>query len=322
MESNTIPTYPTWCLMAWRIHLTNQAIQNLHILPGKPPTLAVWTRQDRVHHYDLKTGSILAEQTLAPAPHQQPRNSDAWQEYAGQLTGPDTSFFLPHLRVNGFEMLISDDGKLRLYRLDDDSLFIEINGEEEPIRINGDKPLIALDLDRALGTIAGLDEDLNLHLYQQNIRVGTFDLGLKRDADLRPNVAVARGGGSIFVSDGRRLVAVDPGGNILRTQEMHYFIGQMAASPSGGMVVSSDMESGVIRVYRGDGLALTHQRFAIDLILAANQVQLLADLPPIGTAVSTIVASTRGVFAFSMSGVVCVTSVEQMDTVPRPKALF
>ncbi|MDQ7024680.1 MAG: hypothetical protein Q9P44_03895 [Anaerolineae bacterium] len=307
--------------MTWRIHLTNQAIQRLHILAGQPVILSVWTKQNRVHHYDMENGTLLAEDAIPPAPNKA-RSSHTWQEYVGQLTGPNSAYYLPFIQTRSTDIHVTDDGKLRLYHLSDDRLFMETDGAEEEIRLVGGKRLLTLDLDRALGMFAGLDENLHLHIYQQNMRVGVFDIGLNADADLRPVVAVARGGANIVATDGRRLVVIDPSGTVLRKQELHYYVGRMSASPNGGMIVTSDMESGVIRAYKSDKLTLTHQRFAIDLVIASNQVQLLADLPPIGTAVSALVAHARGEFAFAMSGVVCMSSVEYMDEVPRPNRLF
>src|SRR5690606_7959094 len=221
--------------------------------------------------------------------------------------GADSPYYLPVVRAQNVDILSTDDGALRVYRQRDEQLFMETDGVEDRLALIGGERLISMDLDGALGTFVGLDEKLNLHIYQQNIRVGAFDIGLKRDADLRANVTVSRGGSAIYASDGRRIVYVDTGGTVQRKLETHYYIGQMAASPSGGMVVTSDMESGVLRVYKGDKLILTHQKFAIDLVAAANQVQLMADLPPMGTAISAITAYSKGILAFAISGVVCVT---------------
>ena len=307
--------------MTWRVHLTNQAIQYLHILAGQPAVLAVWTKQNRVHFYDMETGSLIDERLLPPAPNN-PRKSDEWQEFAAKLTGPDIAYYLPMVRTRSADIHVTDDGKLRLYHLSDDRLLMEIDDEEYEIKLVGGERLLTLDLDRALGTMAGLDENLRLHVYQQNIRVGAFDIGLQMDADLRPTVVVARGGANIVATDGRRLVVVDTSGTVMRKQELHYYVGRMTASPNGSMIMTSDMEQGVIRAYKSDKLTLTHQRFAIDLVMAASQVQLFADLPPIGTGVSALVAHARGEFAFAMSGVVCVSHIEHMDEVPRPKTLF
>lgn len=316
-----IPIYPKVVCMAWRVHLTNQAIQNLHVLPGKPPALVAWTRRNRVSFYHLETGVLLGERSIA-APPAQPRSSDTWQEFAATLTGPDPAFFLPVVQLAGLTVHASDDGKLRLYQSDEASLYVETDGAEEQVVFRDVQKLIALDLDRALGTFAALDDRLRLHIFQQNIPVGVFEIGLQPDPDLRPAVAIARGGGSIVATDGRRIVAVTSSGAIQKTLETHYYVARLAISPSGGMVVTSDIESGVLRVYKGETLTLTHQRFAIDLVASANQLQLLADLPPAGTAISALTAYTRGMLAFAMSGVICVTEVQEMDEVPRPRMLL
>lgn len=307
--------------MAWRIHLTNQAIQFLHVLPGRPAVLAVWTRYDRVNFYNLDNGVLLSEYNIPHAPDAE-RRSERWQQFVGQLTGPERNQYLPYVQTAQGIVHATDDGKLRLYRLSDDRVFIETDGAEEVLQIVQAERFIAVALDRALGTIAALDERCQLHIYQQNIRVGTFDIGLQNDPDLRPAVSISRGGGSITATDGRRLVITDNAGTISKQLETHYYIGRLAISPGGGMVLTSDMENGVLRAYKSDKLTLTHQKFAIDLVAAANQVQLLADLPPTGTAISAMTAFNRGTIIFAMSGVVCVTDVSQFDELPRPKALL
>ncbi len=305
--------------MAWRVHLTNQAIRQLHILPSKPPMLAAWTQRNRVQYYNLENGTLLHEQRIPEAPTE-PRTSNGWQQYVASLTGAESDLYLPVVRTRETDIYATDDGKLRLYRLPNGQTFMETDGAEDELPAARD--FIALDLDRALGTLVGLDEDYKLHIYQQNIYVGSFDIGLENDPDLRPAVVISRGGSHIYATDGNRLVSVEPSGNVRKTLSTHYYVGRIAASPGGNMVITSDMEAGVLRVYYGDGLVLTHQRFAIDLLAEASQVQLLADLPPVSTAISALAAHTRGVLAFAMSGVVCVTDVEHMDEIPRPKALF
>ena len=100
--------------MAWRVHLTNQAIQQLHILPGKSPILAAWTRLNRVHYYEFLTGTSLGEKQIPNAPDQ-PHRSHAWQEFAGSLTGPDTNMYLPMVRTNQGDIYLTDDGQMRIY---------------------------------------------------------------------------------------------------------------------------------------------------------------------------------------------------------------
>lgn len=312
---------PNFGLMTFRIHLSNQAIQTLHILPGNNPQLVVWTRRDKAQIYALDDGTLLNEISLGTAPDVE-RTSEAWLSFISQTKAPDSPYYLPYVQTQASDIWSTDDGALRVYPQRDGRIYMETDGVEQELSIIEGEQFISMDLDGALGTFVALDEKLQLHIYQQNIRIGAFDIGLKQDVDLRPAVTVSRGGSAIYATDGRRIVHVNSSGVIQKTIETHYYVGQLAASPSGGMVITSDMESGVLRVYKGDKLVLTHQKFAIDLVADANQVQLLADLPPMGTAISTISAYSKGILAFAMSGVVCVTDVKHMDEVPRPKTLL
>jgi hypothetical protein len=307
--------------MAWRIHLSNQAIPAMHILSGKPSAIAVRTRRDKVQVFALETGMLLSEISLSRIPDS-PRSSEIWQNFLAKLVGADKHFYLPYLRLGKLELFSTDDGKLRIYYQQDEQLFIETDGEEEELRIIGGERFLAMDLDGALGVFVGLDERLRLHIYQQNIRVGAFDVGLKAEEDMRAAVCISRGADVIFASDGRRLVAVDTGGNRKKKIETHYQIGRLACSPAGGMVLTSDTEAGVLRAYKGENLVLTHQRFAIDLLESANELQLLGDLPPLASSVTAIAAHAKGILAFAMGGVICVTDVSEMDEVPRPKPLL
>lgn len=310
--------------MGWRIHLTNQAIQYLHILTGRQPVLVVWTRPDRPHFYDLETGTTLIEKKL-PTPthlayHAQTRQSEAWYAYLAELNGLDEGVYLPYVRLGQLDIHTTDDGKLRVYHMGN-QVDIAIDNEEASLPIDADD-IVTLALDRALGTIALLDARAHLHIFQQNLPIGTFDVGLSTDDDARLQLAISRGGGSIFLSDGRQLLNVDINGEVNKRLETHYFIGQVACSPAGGMLLTHDSESGVLRVYHGESLTPTHQKFAIDLVAHATQVQLLADLPPTDTTLSTLVAHNRGTIAFAMAGVVCVSDIREMDELPRARKLF
>ncbi|MAU13519.1 MAG: hypothetical protein CL607_27120 [Anaerolineaceae bacterium] len=307
--------------MTWRIHLTAQAVNHLQILPGKNPVLAAWSRPDRVEYYDLDSGTKLGDDSIPPAPNGD-RSSDDWLQFVSALKGPDDNTYLPVIQSESTTIYTTDDGKLRLYRVYDNELYVQTDDREVMLDPGDATQFVSVDLDRALGMIVALDEMGKLHIYQQDMRLGAFDLGLNLDMLRRPAVVVSRGGGNIFVSDGRQLILTDSSGKVRKSQPTHYIIARMACSPNGGMLATSDAESGVIRVYHGDTLVLTHQKFAIDLVADATQVQLLADLPPLDTIARALTVHAKGVLAFAMSGVVCVTDVSRMDELPRPRKLL
>ncbi|PJF41271.1 MAG: hypothetical protein D6737_05105 [Chloroflexi bacterium] len=305
--------------MAWRLHLTNQAIQRLDILPNTQSLLAIWLRQDRVVYHDLASGVAVGEQTLEMFKAAD-RKSNTWHELLNELVVPN-GVYLPVVDAGYAVIYLTDDGQMRLYDYGNGELALEIEGKEIPLDIDGQSPL-AIALDRFLGLVAILDEDAKLRIFQQHISVGVFDFGLERDAYLRPTIAISRGGSVIFCSDGKRIAVTDSGGKLLKMLETHHTIGQIACSSSGRRVATSDPDTGVIRVYDGNDLAATHQRHAIDLMADARQVQLMAELPPAGVALRGLNIDDDGVIAFAMSGVVCVTDIHVMDELPRPQPLL
>jgi hypothetical protein len=308
--------------MAWWLHLTNQAILYLDILDGEPPILAVWTRRTRVAYYDFTNGALLSEQTF-DLKSQDDYLSDGWQALVAALKASN-GVYLPLLRLDVFTLYLTNDGLMRLYHQhgSDDALILESDGQETPLDTSEAAQLVSVCLDRQLGTIAALDRGGKLHLYQQHIRLGGFDLGLTLRPELRPHVVMADGAQSIFISDGQRIIRTDSSGQVLKKIDTHYYIRQICCSPDGRYVMANDLDNGVIHVYDGETLQATHQRFAIDLLAEATQVQLMAEMPPVSVAPTTITCNNDGKIAFAMSGVICVTALSHLDELPRPQTLF
>lgn len=306
--------------MAWRLHLTNQAIHRLDILPGKPTLLAIWTRRDKIAYYEIETGLPAGEQVISTVTTSE-RQSDEWQDFVGSLITPHQQY-LPQVRTPYAAIYTTDDGRMRLYHTGDTDLFLETEGKEVKLHTAEAKPFVAIDFDPLLGITVALDERGKLHLYQQNIRVGHFDLALPPKPELPQMAAIARGGGPVFASNGERIVLSSISGKSKLEIDTHYFVHKMALSPNGRLLATSDLETGVIRVYNGSDLAPLYQRFAIDLLAESTQMQLLADLPPLKVGLSALALTDKGTLAFAMSGVVCVTDTTFMDELPRPQRLL
>lgn len=304
--------------MTWRLHLTNQAIPHLDILGGEPARLAAWARNDHVVFYDLVTGMTLDEKILE-FPESYERGGAEWQGFLSQLTGPGDSF-LPHVRMPEMTIMTSDDGRMRLYQAIESAIMLENNGAELVLDSTQRTQFLAVAMDRQLGSVAALDRDGKLHVYRQHTFVGAFDLGLLLEIDLRPSVAITHGGGAVFTTDGKTIVLTDSVGKIGKRVDTDHFVRLMDCSPGGRYLVTCDMEAGVIRVFAGDDLTLSYQRFAIDLVAEAIQVQLMANLPPTSVAPSALTINDEGVLAFAMSGVVCVTNLSHFDHLPSSKA--
>jgi hypothetical protein len=304
--------------MAWRVHLTNQAIQGVDILPGKSPLLIVWTQRDRATYFDLDSGAQVGEHLHSAVA----RQSDKWAAFAASLVAPNGAY-LPLVRTAQARILTTDDGRLRLFWPSSGELLLELESKEVKLEMPARAAdLVAVGLDRFMGLVAALDAKGKLHLFQQHIRVGSFDLKLRVEDDYQPLLAVANGGAAIYASDGHDIVSADTSGKVRKRLATHYYIGRMVCSPDGKLLMTSDPETGVIRVYDGQELSPTHQRHTLDLLQDADQLQLIADLPPFGAAAGTMAIDNRGAIAFNISGVVCGTTLKQLDALPRPQPLL
>ncbi|MCL4254879.1 MAG: hypothetical protein KJ043_14035, partial [Anaerolineae bacterium] len=152
--------------------------------------------------------------------------------------------------------------------------------------------------------------------------VGIFPTGLTPRSELRASIAISDGGSAVYVCDGETVIRTDSSGKIHKKISSHYPIRQIVCSPNGLILLTHDFENGVIRAYEGATFTPTHQRFGIDLLLEAQPRQLLADMPPRAVTISALDVDDSGNIAFSMSGVICVTHRDRMDSIPRLQSLF
>ncbi|MBI1259071.1 MAG: hypothetical protein GC204_16500 [Chloroflexi bacterium] len=301
--------------MAWRIHLSDRTIRRLDILSGKPTVLAAWTQANRVTFLDLKNGSQQGDRTIADVKTED-RRSEAWQAFVKSLTAPN-GVYLPLVRAPQAAVALTADGQMRLYQSSASDLFLEINGKESRLEVDPKTVFIAVGLDRSLGLLAALDSAAKLHIYQQHIRVGVFETGLKIDEEFRPTLVLSQDGTTLFITDGRTIVLMDSGGRIRKRMDVHYRLGAINCSPDGHRFVASDLDDNVVRIYDGD-LLPTHQRYAVDLLTEAKKSQLLASSALTSAAVGPLAINNKGVLAFAISGTVCVTSIARMKAHPKP----
>jgi hypothetical protein len=301
-------------MASWRLLIPDQTVRRLDILPGKPNVLAAWTQTERLFCFDLQNGARLSERKFDDAPTND-RQSDRWRAFTATLTAPN-SVPLPYVRAGAATIHHTDDGRMRLLDLKG-KLFMDVDSKEAQLPVDKGVRFTTIALDRALGLVAALDERGRLHIYQQHLRVGVFDVGLTPDDEARPMLTLSHGGATVFVTDGHQLVVVDSNGRARKRLALHYSMGDFACSPDGRLLAVTEPEIGVIRVYNGATLAPTHQRFASDMLTEARRVQLMADPHNSFAALGPLAITNRGALAFALSGGLCVSSVTKMSALPK-----
>lgn len=289
--------------MSWRLHLTNQTIGRLSILQRKQMVIAAYPQAHEVYFYHYANGAYLGK-FQAP-----PYDGQTWHSLREGLCDPFEQA-LPRLAVPPLgEILQMADGHWAL-RLERGAVHLYEQAENAPRLLYR-----ALDFAPQTGVWAFLDVQGYLHLYDQARFISQSSAPLFEELGATLELCIARDGRG-FASDGQTLVAWDKQGQVLRRLPLYYPIGHLACTPNAGLLATSDRETGVLRLYRGDTLHLTHQKFAIELVVKANPVQLLEELPPPTSAISALALTPHGDIAFAMAGVICTSSASYMDELP------
>ncbi len=300
--------------MAWRLHLSDRTIKRLDILSGKPTLLAVWTLANRVTYLDLQNGAQQGDRSIEDVKTED-RRSPAWQDFIKSLSAPN-GVYLPLVRTRQASIHMTADGQMRVYQTNPSELFLEMSDREAKLETGDTTRFLALALDRSLGLLAAIDADAKLHIYQQHIRVGVFDTGLKIDEEFRPTLVISQGGTALFLTDGRSVVVMSSGGAVRKRLALHYTLGTINCSPDGHRFVASDLDANLVRIY-DDNLVPTHQRHAVDLLSEAKRAQLLASATTASAALGPLAINNKGVLAFAVSGTVCVTSLSRLKAYPK-----
>ena len=306
--------------MGWWLHLSSQPVSAVELLTSQTALIAVWDSKHGVHFYNqydgIPSGAIHYNRVYTPAD----LKNGFWQETAGQLCAPN-GVYLPTIFMNGLTLYQSRDGKLRLYHFHSGVLVLELDGRHLTLSREGDGRFLIAGLDRELGLCAAYADTGKLHIFQQHIRVGVYDLPMAQGVDARLAMHMPDGLGRLLISDGEAVQVIDSAGRVRDALQAHYVVGPVAISPHGNYIALGDTDDNVIRIYDTQ-LRPTHQKHAIDLVVDTRQVQLLASLPGRKAGLTALDISDSGVITFALGGVVCVTGIKALDAIPQPRPLF
>jgi WD40 repeat protein len=261
---------------------------------------------------ELHNGGKLTDRVIEPV---RDRKSAMWAVFAKTLHAPN-DVYLPLVRTPQATIYQLEDGKMRLYRVSETELVLETDGKEKRLD-TGEAQITALAFDA--GLIAALDKNGQLHYFQQAMRVGTFDTGLRLNDEFQPQILRVKDG--VIVCNGEQIALFDSDGREIKRMHTGYTIGALACSPDGTYLAAGDLDSNIIRVYDGRDFTPTHQRFALDLLADAKKSQSITSAAAANTAVGALAITSRGVIAFSMSGMVCATNLTRMIAVPGGKSV-
>jgi hypothetical protein len=265
-----------------------------------------------VSYFDAETGAKLGDYHLT-LDWLSLRSFDGWQAALEDFAAPNSAY-PPTLVTDGGTIYLDHSGARRLYAGSDDSLLLA-NGTHETALAQ--ETVHAIAMDRVSGVVALLDSEARLYVYRDSQAAGQIALDIQIIPNRRTGLAVTEGGDAVYVAHDHRLLCVNTITEIVETLDVHYRIGQFASSPEGAFVACADTDTNVVRIYNGQGLSPLFQGHVVDLMVKAPQLQLIADLPPARVAVSNMALDHQGRLAFALAGVVCMTSLESLQTVPK-----
>lgn len=306
--------------MGWRLHLSSQPVFAVQFITGDVPQLVVWDSQHNAHFYDLHDATPLGEKKFTESQPVAEPQDEAWQAFLPDLRAPGGDV-LPTVYLKGVTLYQSRDGRMRLYHYQDGRLLLDIGDSPLSLHKENEGRFLVSALDRTLGLIGAYHEDGALHIFQQHVRVGTFEFDFVRGVDARLSMLAPDGRGRLIVGDGERVVIVDAGGRVEQELAAHFTVGSMAVSPNGQIIALADIDDNLIRLYDHE-FRQTHQKYAIDILADARQTQLIASLPGRKAALAALDVSDDGDIAFALGGVVCVSHREALDVLPQPRPLL
>jgi hypothetical protein len=303
--------------MAWRVHLADDSIYRLDILKGQPDVLCAWFAGDRVAFYELTTGTALGRAIFEPpAISVSEREGEEWRDFLATLQAPN-GVPLPTVRLQRLTIQQSMDGKRQLYD-DGHGVSVCVDGQETPLSA-ADTHLSTVALNPHTGVVVALDDRGKIYLFTGEREPQVVDLRLQPEAHTVPDLVMANEADLLIVTDGYHLVRVGANGEIDRRRQMAYYINRIACASDGERCATSDSEAGIIRVYTGPELTFERQKYAIDLYVAADPVQLMENLPTPRLAVSAM-ALDGDMLAFAMEGMITATHLSQMTLMPQAQS--
>ncbi len=306
--------------MAWRLHFADRVVHAIHLLPGDPGLVAIFSGPQTVHFFDKLTGAAHGAMQYTPLSVSDEPGSPAWREFIAHLRAPGGVVF-PDIDAGIGIVHSSHDGHVHLVHLRNGRLMLDIEGRVAPLGHPEDgATFVAAALDRELGTVAALDDRSSLHFFQQYISMGQY--ALSHDSEGEPRlVLLPDAADRVWVIEARHVQVIDLAGRPLARAAAPESSGQAACSPDGQFLVL--VEAGLERItVFDDDLVPLRRANMLDLLENAMPVQLLEQAGWVADSDVLIATDEQGFVAFSWGGWLCVTTLDEFAPLPRPRLLL
>lgn len=302
--------------LGWRLWVAHGPLHGVAMIPGARLLVILWDTPRRAYAFDAHRAEFLADLKIPAVPPGMPP-SDAWGAFLRALRGPGRTW-LPHVRAGMWGVHTSHDGRFRLLHYGEHDLITQIEGEFTRLPRDGEASLRAAALDRDLGTIAALDTQARLHVFQQVVYVGAFPLAVENGPAL---LSLADAAGSILVGSGAALRLVDLAGRVLAQARLPAPVVACSIAPNGAWIAA--VTASGLHIYDAGLLPVRHAALP-ELLNRLDPFDApSADAEPEGAGMSRAVAvASDGTLAFAVGGVVGVTYLDALEALPQPQPLL
>ncbi len=303
--------------LGWRIWLGNVPVHAVEFLGHDPIVVAAWASPREVYFFGAHDAEYLGKLLIPPSPVEDPAHA-AWRGFLAGLRAPDGSW-LSRVSAGAWQIHTSYDGRFRVLHTTQD-LLIEIDGEIVPLARDGDDPLVAVVLDRELGTVVALDSRSHLQFFQQMLPMGSYPLDTTIAAGgcflVLPDAADA-----VLVAAAADLLLMETSGHVQHRLALGGPLSAAAAAPFGSLIIVAEgtsmrvLNAALVPQWQASGSELLAALVAIDDETATRL------LDP-GMPVQTAAVAADGTIAFAVGGTLGVTVVDAFKPLPEPMPLL
>ncbi len=304
--------------VGWLLELETGAVRDICLVAGDPPLIALHVADDALAFFALHTGAFYGWGSL-PRPDARDPLDSLSVALLDALRAPNGAI-LPRVRLGAMTVLSAYDGRLHVIQSGEGTVTLVIDGERIDLLRDHAADVLAVDLDREMGTVGALAGDGVLHVFQQHVAVGSYAVGVARDG-CRPTICLPDAAGVIVIGDTDGTRIFDTAGRMLAQANCPAGFCGAAVAPAGQWVIRYGGGHSAIRAYDAH-LTAMRQGTGDDLRAASHSVQLFRVEAAAGEEIGALAVADEGVLAFVQGKTLCCASLSALASLPSEQVLL
>jgi hypothetical protein len=303
--------------VGWLLALELPSVRDICLVTGDPPLIALDAADDGLLFFSAHSGAFYGGETL-PRPDARDPLGNRPIALLDTLRAPNGAL-LPRVRIGAMTVLSAYDGRLHVIQSGERAVKLAIDGEPVNLLRDHAAEVLAVGLDRELGTVGVLTDDGALHVFQQHVAVGTYSVGVARG--YRPSVFLPDAAGTIIVGDEERTRVFDMAGRLLAQAPCPAMLGAAEVAPAGEWIIRYGGMRGAIQAYDAR-LTVVRQGAGEDLRAASRSVQLFPAEKVRDGEIEALALADDGLLAFVQGQTLCCAHLSTLAPLPSEQTLL